>query len=416
MKLLVIANHFHPEIGAVRTEYELVRELARRGYEITVLTTFPRSHRVPDGHILAKYRTQKFFHVEIERNALKVIRVKSFTPAREELGWRVLDLVSSITSLTVASLILNNDCDLVLTAGDIEFLASIPGIVYKSLKGKRMATILHDVHPKALVDAGLLKNALLISALELLEKFFYAKTDRIIVHSPGNKKLLAQRGASPSKVDVVYLWADLNLVKPAAHAPKIRREFEGKFIVSFAGMMQPVQGLEVIIEAARHLKRFNDILFLVAGEGAAKPQLIRRAAKYDIKNIVFLPLLPKSEYVELLQSSDVSLVTLRKGYSQPVVPSKLIEIMAAGCPVILCVPETSDAVRIVREARCGIWVPAGDAKALADAVLTLYNDRELARRMGENGRKFAEKHFSLEVAASRYERILQSLITRSPSK
>ena len=414
MKLLFIINHFYPEVGAIRTEYELSRKLASMNHKITVLTTFPRKYRVPHKSILKKYKTKKFLHAEsILHGKMRIIRVKSFTSPSDTISYRILELISSIISLSITSLILPGSYDAVLTAGDLEFLASIPGIVYKSIKGTCMATIVHDIHPKALIDTGVIKNKFIIRILHIIERFFYAKTDRMIVHSEGNKKLLAECGADFRKIEVVYLWADLNLVKPATITPPFRKKFKNKFIVSFAGVMHYLQGLEVVIEAAKLLREHKDIIFILVGEGPVKPLLMKRAQEYKLNNIIFMPLLPKDKYVELLQSSNVSLVTLRRGYTQPVIPSKLIEIMAAGCPVILCTPKNNDAVKIVQRAKCGIWVEAGNAKELANAILILYNNREKAREMGINGRKFAEKHFSLEIAAQKYEKILKNLINQT---
>jgi len=411
LNILFIVNHFYPEVGAIRTEYELAKELAKRGHKVTVLTTFPRRYRVPSHVNLSKYKTKKFFVIE-KIDSLKIIRVKSLLSPKDALGYRFLELFSSSLTLFIAGLLKEIKYDIIICAGDIEFIASLPGVLLKSIKGKPMLTILHDIHPKALIDMGLLKNRVIIFILKIIEKFFYNIVDKLVVHSEGNKNTVIECGANPNKVHVIYLWADINLIAPAKHLPSLRVKYKDKFIVSFAGVMHYPQGLDVVIEAAKLLKEQKKILFLLVGDGPVKNTLIKKAKKYKLKNVIFMPFQPKEKYIEILQSSDVSLVTLRKEYKQPVVPSKLMEIMAAGCPVILSVPKSSDAVRIVKKAQCGIWVPPESPEKLAEAILTLFRNKRLAKSMGLKGRKFAEEYFSLERAVNDYEKILFSLTSK----
>jgi len=411
LSILFLVNHFFPEVGAIRTEYELAKELARRGHKVTVLTTFPRKYRVPKHIDITKYKTKRFFIIE-KIGPLEIIRVKSLLSPRDVLGYRFLELFSSIVSLFIIGILKRIGYDVIICAGDIEFLASLPGILLKNIKKKPMLTILHDIHPKALIDIGLVRNKIIIFVLKVIEKFFYAHSDKLVVHSEGNKSLAIECGADPRKVEVIYLWADLNKITPASKLPPFRSKYKGKFIVSFAGVMHYPQGLDVVIEAARLLREHEKILFILVGDGPVKNELIRKCKEYNLKNVVFLPFQPKEKYIEILQSSDVSLVTLRKEYKQPVVPSKLIEIMAAGCPVILSVPESSDAVKIVKKAQCGICVPPESPKKLAEAILKLYKNRQLAKIMGLRGRKFAEENFSLKKAVDSYERVLFELISK----
>jgi len=92
------------------------------------------------------------------------------------------------------------------------------------------------------------------------------------------------------------------------------------------------------------------------GGGLSKPELIKRAKEYGLRNIPFWPFQLKDAYIKILKASDACLVTLKEGYNQPVVPSKIIEIMAAGKPVIAALPSTSDAVRIIKKSGAGILV------------------------------------------------------------
>jgi len=94
----------------------------------------------------------------------------------------------------------------------------------------------------------------------------------------------------------------------------------------------------------------------------------------------------------------------------PVVPGKLLSIMASGRPVITSLPLTGDTPKIINENKCGLAVAPADPQALAEAILKLYNDKSLREEFGSNGRLAAENIFSREVCVSRYEEIMKGLI------
>ncbi|MBN1105229.1 MAG: hypothetical protein JXL84_17580 [Deltaproteobacteria bacterium] len=81
--------------------------------------------------------------------------------------------------------------------------------------------------------------------------------------------------------------------------------------------------------------------------------------------------------------------------------------MAAARPTILAI----DGVirQVVEKAGGRIFVPPGNAQALADAVLTLERDRERAKAMGEAERDFLVKHFDREKQAMEFVALLTAL-------
>lgn len=94
------------------------------------------------------------------------------------------------------------------------------------------------------------------------------------------------------------------------------------------------------------------------------------------------------------QAAIVCLPSHREG-----MPKALLEAAAAGKPVV-----TTDAVgcrEAVIAGETGLLVPVGDAEALAEALRQLIDDAALRARFGENGRKLAERRFSLTSVLDR---------------
>jgi len=261
------------------------------------------------------------------------------------------------------------------------------------------------------IDLGILKNKLLIRFFEAMERWVYQRANLVTVHSPGNRDHVVMKGAPPEKVEVMHNWVDTDFIVPGERMNSFREEFGlgDKFIVSFAGVIGYSQDIDVILGAADLLRDKEGILFLIVGDGVEKERLEKKAAGMGLPNVRFIPMQPRDKYPTVLHASDVCLATLHKEVKTPVVPSKILSIMAAGRPVVACMNLGGDAPRLVEEAGCGYVLPPEDPEILADHILKLYQGEELREEMGRNGREYAEKELALTVAGERYIRLIDRI-------
>jgi colanic acid biosynthesis glycosyl transferase WcaI len=133
----------------------------------------------------------------------------------------------------------------------------------------------------------------------------------------------------------------------------------------------------------------------------------------DLDNVHFLPMLSKQEYAELLHASDIGLVTLRAAVQTPVVPSKILSLMAAGRAVVASLPLDGDAPGLIREAQCGVCVRPEEPAELARVLKEMASDSGALSAFGRNGRAYAENHLTLKACVSGYEKIFRTL-SRQP--
>jgi glycosyltransferase involved in cell wall biosynthesis len=89
-------------------------------------------------------------------------------------------------------------------------------------------------------------------------------------------------------------------------------------------------------------------------------------------------------------------------------PAKVFEYQSYGKPIICC--SKGEPARYVQLTNSGLVVKPGDSKALARAVLKLYNDRELARVLGWNGLSYVSKNLTSDHIGNRMYNILLSAI------
>jgi colanic acid biosynthesis glycosyl transferase WcaI len=407
MNILLVCAFFPPEVGsAAHLYYELGQALLKRGHRVTVLTGLPRYHVLGDQ---GRYRHRP---VVVETyHDLRVYRVINL-----KIPWNVpllrgLDQFFSAFSFGLAGLSLP-PFDLALVYSPPLPLA-LSVYLLSRLRGRPAILNVQDIFPQSAIDLGVLRNPFLIRLFRGMEAFLYKRFPQVIVHSEGNRQYVISRGGSPEKVAAVHNWVDTEVLKPGEKENQVRASLglQDRFVVSFAGIMGYSQDLATVMEAAARLKDHPEIAFLLVGDGVEKPGLQRMAAAAGLHNVTFLPMQPKEAYLNILQASDLGLVTLRQEVKTPVVPSKILSLMAAGRPVLASLPLEGDAPRLIAEARAGVCLPPGQPGLLADTILKFSRDGVQGSQMGENGRRYAVEHLSLQSCVARLENIFAQVTT-----
>lgn len=163
-----------------------------------------------------------------------------------------------------------------------------------------------------------------------------------------------------------------------------------------------LRAARLIVDQAPHTK------FLIVGDGPERPAIERGIARLGLTGCVTLTGC-RADIPELLSQMDVFALC---SYTVECLPLALLEAMAAGLPAVCTtvggVPD------IVDDGVTGYLVPPRDPAALADRILAILNDRELAHRMGSAARQRVAEHFSLAANVAATERALEDL-TRGPS-
>jgi len=405
MKFLSLEVGFPPELASGRLPYEFSCELVRHGHKATVVTVFPRRYLISE-----KTRNHKsgFFYWE----TMKGIRVMRVQPefSRTAIWARAVEYFVVPISLFLGGLLAKKS-DVVL-CGSPPLFAAFAGCLLGKIRRVPVILRLQDIHPDALVKLGILRNSLLISSLELVEKFIYKSVSGMTVISEGCMKLVLSKGVQRKKIELVPNWADVESMKPLGKTSEFRHEhgLSDKFVVTYAGIMSWPQDLETLVESADLLRDLNDIQFLLVGQGEQERLLKEKVRKLKLKNVKFLPLQPRETYFEILRASNVCLVSLKKSYTSPTVPSKILDIMSCSKPVIANVPEESDVRAIVEKANCGIWVEPENPSGFKQVVMTLYKNPKLREELGKRGREYVETRLSLTACVNQYETLINSVL------
>lgn len=402
--ILIIADVYPPEISsAAHLMQELAEGMRDRGYNVTVVTAYPR-------HYLNEVGKRKTFSVLTDENGIKVIRVK--TLPHHKINFIIRGIAQLILPFLffqkIKRFIRDNKINVVFIYSPPLPLGLVGGLVKKRY-GAKFILNLQDFFPQNAIDLGILKNRLLIKFFEWLERKIYLQADKITFHSEGGCRfLIEKKRVPPEKIVKLPNWIETRPFEEPAENISFRRKYslENKFIFLFAGIIGPAQGLDFLIEVAKKVSDIKDIVFLLVGDGTERNKIEALIKNYGLQNVLIKSFVSKEAYPCLVRDCDVGLVCLSVKNKTSFIPGKFLGYLAAAKPVLAFLNKESDGFDLIKEAQCGYAVETGDLNAAEAAVRLMYQQKNALNNFGWAGKNYLLLHFSAKVIFDKIETLL----------
>ena len=410
MRILQIPGYFFPEKAAsIYLEENRYEAFSNAGFKTIVYAARPQRG-------LTEEEYQEYKHKKLEVMYNDGVEVHRFAMYRE--GKNAVLRAFRYFLISVVQLwkgIWAKDIDLIYVASTPPTQGALAALVKKC---KRVPFVynLQDIFPDSLAGTGLAKKGGLLWKIgRAIENFTYRNADKIIVISQDFKKNIMAKGVSEDKIVVVYNWVDQNAVKDIPRSENKLFAMYGldpsKFYVTYNGNIGLTQNMDMLLEVAKSLEANENIHFVLVGNGAYLEQVKQIVADRNISNVHLLPFQPYEDISHVFSLGDVSLVISKPGVGENSVPSKTWSIMSASRPVLANFDE-NELKTIIEENNCGIFTKAGDKVAFTDAILKLYNDRDLCKEYGRNGRQFVMDNLTKEIGTQKYVDVIKSVATQ----
>ncbi len=404
MRILFLTHFFVPEIGAAAKRiFGLANNLSDLGHEVGVVSGFPN---YPSGIKHESYKGKLYMEELIGK--IKVYRYYVFSSPKKNALTRLLNYVSFMLS---SSFFAFNDkkYDLIIVSSPPVFIG-ISGYIISRLKKIPLVFDVRDIWPDIASEMGEMSDSsFTFKVLNNLSRFLYAKARLITVVTKGKKEKLILKGISPDKVEVISngfdrefldLPTDVNLVQ--------RYRLEENFTLIYTGVVGLAQGLDIIIDTATKLKEYEKIHFLIIGDGFEKKALEKKAEILGLNSIKFIGAQPYEKILTFLKYAGASIVPLKNKNLKDSVPTKMLEALGGGCPVLLSAD--GESAEILRESRGGIVVDPGDSEALKEAILYLYNNPDVAKEMSSKGMLYVLNNFTRDRIAQSLSEVLECYV------
>ena len=299
---------------------------------------------------------------------------------------------------------LKNRCEIVHvhSVPDFEVFATI----LPKLMGSKVILDIHDIVPELYLNKfNLHGKTLLFKALTIVEKLSTGFADHVIIANHiWHNRLVARRSTSENKCSVIINYPD-----PEIFFPRTKDRIDSKFVLICPSTLSVHQGVETAIRAMHLIRGFDRGIELhIYGKGTDEDYFKRIASELQLADVVFFKgLVPLEDVAAAMSNADIGIEPkLSNVFSDEAFSTKILEFMLMGLPVIAS--ETT-AHKYYIDKSLVKYYPPGDAKSLADAILSLRSSPHFRRELVENGLKFIAKN-NWNVRKTEYINLVTELL------
>ena len=396
-RILLVTQYFYPENFKSN---DVAFDLARRGYQVTVLTGLPNypEGKIYDGYGLFNKRREVLNGVTVYRTFV-IPRGKGggLRLALNYFSWAV------IASFWAFFMSMFRRYDAVIVHETSPVTQGFPALVFKWLSGSPVYFWVLDLWPESLQAAGGVNNRYVLDFFTWITCLMYRNSEKILVSSRGFIRSIIDKGPFEEKLVYFPNWAeDVFSCSPMEDVPVLPDGFK----VLFAGNIGEAQDMDSVMNATALLKG-KGVYFIIVGDGRKKKWVEEYVEVNGLGDVVFLAgRHPLESMPSFFAQADVLFLSLKDDYIFSLTaPAKLQAYMASAKPVVAMID--GEAREIIREAGCGLSCASGDYVGFAECILRLKaSSKDQLYAYGSRGRKYYEDNFRKEICIDNLCRII----------
>ncbi|MET4134188.1 glycosyltransferase [Pseudarthrobacter sp. PvP090] len=403
LRIRILGLHYSPEpSGNAPYTSSLAEGLTKAGHDVEVFTGFPHypEWRIYDGY--SGWRRRELL------NGVKVTRLRHYVPRKPSALRRLTMEMTFGFQLLFARW---GRPDVVLLVSPALLSTAIAVLRARLSPSKPAVAIwVQDLYSRGLVETSGAGDATARLAAALEGLILGSAHGVVVIHERFKKYLVDSLNVDGSSISIIRNWTHLPDA-PTSGQAAFRERFgwlPEDFIVLHAGNMGKKQGLENVINAARHAEeKGSSVKFVLMGDGNQRQSL--EASASGARNLIFIDSLADADFQMALTSADALLVNELPGVKDMSVPSKLTSYFNASVPVIAATDEGSVTAFEVESSCGGVRVNSADPSALVEAAELLGRDPDLSTGLGKRGLRYRHETLSEASAIRHYDDVITSL-------
>jgi glycosyltransferase involved in cell wall biosynthesis len=383
-KVLIISQHFYPEIGSHANRIKhLYMQLKKNNFDVTIFTSEPS---YPNKKI---YENGEFWDEEsLNDEKDSIVRIGIST---RKYSNNILNRLFYYLEITLKFIFLilkdKKEYDFIFVTSPPIFTGFV-GLLAKYRYKSKFILDIRDLWPESLKGVGVFNYPLILLLFGALEKLLYKKADKIVINSLGFQEHIQNKGISKSKMLFIPNGAVQEELAPVTSKPETATR---KII--YAGNLGLAQDTDFIHQLVPLLNE-QGIKLTIIGYGINKKQLVDSIKSY--KNVTVINPMTKKDVFKIISEHDLGLVTLKdKEVFKTVLPGKVIDYMTCGVPIVGFID--GYAKEIVEKERVGIVSNSNDPHQLFSAIKTLMDDDQLRKEMSMRAQQVILKNYNWDT-------------------
>lgn len=398
MRNILIINHHAsiPKYGGGGRHHQFASELSKRNYNVTLIAS---SYAQGKKEYLHNYSHIK----EKINNNYEFIMIRTSPAYKNNLIKRLFNYIDFKNK--VERLELTDKPDVVVASSVHPFTWIAGYKLAKKYKAKFVVEV-RDLWPLSLYeDINKIIRPYVFMFFNRLEKKYYNLASSIIVTAPNAHKYINEKyDIKEENIYFIPHCIDINEFDENVEK-KISKPIDdllkNYFCVTYTGALSKSEGLENFLYLANRFKKYNNIKFLIIGSGSEKESLVKIQKQMSLNNVEFFDRLPRKNIPSILTKSCVLFTGLmeRKAFKYGISKNKFYDYMAAQKPVIFMSNVKKSAIE---KANCGYVIKDHSIDEAENELVKLYSDGKLRQTLSKNGRKYVEKHHTIEIITDQF--------------
>lgn len=284
-------------------------------------------------------------------------------------------------------------------------------VIAQKLKRKKLPILCSGFEIEGFEDMELrifsrksFKNKISLQLKKFRRSLFLKYSHGLIVPAEGYKKFILEHNIYKNKIFVIPYVID-----PEIFGKKNEKDLtlinklgsKNKKVIMYTGEITALHGILDLVKAMEIINTtIEDTVLIIVGDGSLAPVIRDYVKKKRIKNVIFTGRVPHEKIPYYHSIADILVIPhVRRIDSEILYPSKLLECLASGKPIV------SSNLKAIADVvgDNAILVDPENPQAFAEGILTLLNNEDLAKKIGENGKKIIYNYSWEESAKKIYE-------------
>lgn len=418
-----LMNHYASNMYRDRAgrHYWFANQLKKQGHDVTVFC----ANTYLNGEYAVELQKEKYAVKELDE--IPFVFVKTITSQGNGID-RVKNMGLFYKNLfpTTKAYAKKNGKPDVIVASSVHPLTMVAGIRIAKRMHIPCICEIRDLWPEAIFQFGKAKeNSLLGKVLIKGEHWIYKKADALIFTKEGDTDYLKERRwttAQDGDIDLGKCYyinngVDIAACEERSHSMLMEDSDlsdENKFNVTYVGTIRPVNNVGNLLDAAKLIKAkkgYDDVQFLIYGDGNELPQLQKRVKNEGLDTVKLKGYVNRQYVPYILSKSSINMLNYSQGqynWTRGNSSNKLFEYMASGKPIISTVHM---GYSIIKKYNCGVELDEDTPEALAKEIMR-FHDMDIAERnaIGENAKNGA-KDFDFSVLTDKLMNVIESVVS-----
>jgi colanic acid biosynthesis glycosyl transferase WcaI len=293
----------------------------------------------------------------------------------------------------------------VLVSASPSFPALFPAMLNVRMRRTPWVIWLHDILPDGAASSGIVdEGSLVVRASRRLEHAAYRNADRIVVLSEAFIENLMRKGVPESKIQLIYDPA----TRTPCKEPSASHSAQPPHLLSM-GNIGHSQGLAPLVAAFERSDALAEtpIKFVITGNGVAAEE-----ARSEIcsDRVQMLGVVDDERLEQELQTATIAFVSQHHQGAEFNIPSKIMNFMAYGLPILAAVNSGGEVARIVERAGAGWVVDSSQPDAFPRKLAEILKSPQDIHVRGRAAYDYAQAHFTQAGFAERFDEALGEVV------